>query len=237
MESLDAVAKRLKLPLSPVQLAQLGFYGDRLLSERRAAGLTSLSNSELIAQRHLIEPLVYLVALEAAGVIESPAIDIGTGAGVPGLPLKIARPLIDITLLEANGKKVRFVNELVQELRLDHATVVHARAEELGRDPAHRAAYRLAMARAVAPLRVLIELALPLLTVGGYLGAIKGSRLPREIREATHALEVLGGVIQAVESLPNPDSAITMSIVLVKKTRETPDRYPRRPGIPGKRPL
>lgn len=176
-------------------------------------------------------------ALTDHGIFDSPVIDIGTGAGIPGLPLKIAKPEIEITLVEATGKKVRFLEETVRTLGLRGVSVIQARAEELAHDPSHRSAYALAVARAVAPLRVLIELALPLVRLGGCLATPKGSGAERETREAENALAVCGGRVEFLEPIAVPPPGPRPLLVVVRKTSETPSRYPRRPGIPAKRPL
>jgi len=178
-----------------------------------------------------------LRALTDAGVVESPVIDIGSGAGFPGLPFKILRPDLRMTLLEATGKKVQFLAEVVQQLHLENVMTLQGRAEELARDPAHRGAYALAMARAVAPLRTLVELALPFVRLGGYLAAPKGSGAAREVREAERALAECGGAVVGVRLLDVPGPGIAPTLVLVRKTAETPERYPRRTGVPHKRPL
>jgi 16S rRNA (guanine527-N7)-methyltransferase len=176
-----------------------------------------------------------LAALDALKVVSSPVIDVGSGGGFPGLPMKIARPELEVTLLEATAKKARFLEEMVAELALEGARVVHGRAEEVAHDPAHREGYRLAVARAVAPLRVLAEYALPFVAVGGVLAAPKGSAAPREIREAGAAIDTLGGEIETVQPLDVPGPPQTL--IIVRKRRETPAKYPRRPGMPAKRPL
>ena len=176
-------------------------------------------------------------ALDAAGVLASPAIDIGAGAGFPGVPIKIVRSELHLTLLEATGKKAAFLRLLVETLGLVDVAVVQGRAEEVGHDPAHRERYRLALARAVAPLPVLVELALPFLQVGGVLAAPKGSGAPREAREAAAALEACGGRVELVRPLDVPSPAVAPTLVLVRKVAPTPASLPRRPGVPGKRPL
>src|SRR5207249_10378784 len=158
-----AVGKGLRKHLSSVQHEQFEVYLQRLLESRRRASLTSLRDRPSIEGRHFAESAAFLRALERAGVVESPVIDIGSGAGIPGLPFKIARPDLEMTLLEATAKKACFLEETVKELRLSDVVVIQARAENLAHDPDHRSYYSLALARAVAPLRVLIEFTLPCL--------------------------------------------------------------------------
>ena len=164
-------------------------------------------------------------------------IDIGTGAGIPGLPLKIMRPDLAVTLLEAIGKKVRFLEEIVQQLDLKDVQVLHGRAEELARDPAYRETFALALARAVAPLRILVELALPFVRLGGHLAAAKGSGAAREVREAANSLAECGGAVDRLVSLDVPGPGPAPRLVIIRKIAPTPERYPRRTGIPQKRPL
>jgi len=237
MDARIAVGKGLRKHLTSVQHEQFEIYLQRLLEGRRRAGLTSLRDRPSIERRHFAESAVLLKALTRASVVESPVIDIGTGAGIPGLPFKIARPALALTLLEASAKKVRFLEETVRELQLIDVAVLHARAEDLAHDPEHRGVYALALARAVAPLRILVELALPFLRLGAYLATPKGSGAEREVQEAGNALAVCGGTVQLVERLTVPGPGQAPTLVLVRKAAETPERYPRRAGIPRKRPL
>ncbi len=238
MKTLVDGAKRLRFDLSSGQLQAFQTYSRLLLAERRRASLTSVADPEAIQRRHFLESLALLRAIEDAGAFGSPAIDIGTGAGFPGLPIKLVRPDLSLTLVEATGKKAAFLERLVAELGLSGITVRHGRAEELAHDPAHRAAYQLVLARAVAPLLTLIELALPFLRIDGYLAAPKGSGAPREVREAAAALAACGGRVESVRPLnPPPDHGPVPMLVLVRKVADTPARLPRRPGIPAKRPL
>lgn len=233
---ISTVFERLTAPLTDAQLRLFHIYAERLLEQGRRAGLTSAADRGRIHTRHFAESLALLAALEAAGVLQSPVVDIGTGAGFPGLPMKIARPELELVLVEATGKKARFLQALVEELGLERVTVLQGRAEELARESAYRDHFPLAVARAVAPLPVLLELALPFVAPGGYLAAPKGSAAPREVREAANALAELRGEIVSAERLELGD-APPQTLVLVRKTAATPDRYPRRTGIPNKRPL
>lgn len=223
--------------LAPAQVEAFNRYTELLLRESSRLNLTALRDQRAIEGRHFGESLELVKALESLGALGSPAIDIGSGAGFPGLAMKIARPELRITLLEATGKKARFLEMVIEELGLGGVTVINGRAEEIAHDPDHRNAYELALARAVAPLRVLVELSLPLLRRGGYLAAHKGSAASQEVGEARNALRLCGGEVAAVEPLDVPAQGPIPVLVLIRKSAETPDAYPRRPGIPAKRPL
>ena len=227
----------LSLRLNAHQAAALERYAALLRAENERAGLVSRGDIDAIERRHFAESFALLEALEERSLLRSPAIDIGSGGGFPGVPIKIARPDLRITLLEATEKKAAFLERAVNELALGGVSVLALRAEEAARLPEHRAAFALALARAVAPLRVLIELALPFLQVGGVLAAPKGSAAPREMREAEGALRELGGTIEGAVRLDVPVRGPSPTLVIVRKSGETPERYPRRPGIPRKRPL
>ncbi|MCH8814981.1 MAG: 16S rRNA (guanine(527)-N(7))-methyltransferase RsmG [Chloroflexi bacterium] len=215
----------------------LSSYRAMLITGREAARLTSLSDPDEIERRHIGESLILLEYLEARGLFASPAIDIGAGAGAPGLPIKIARPDLRLTLVEATAKKAAFLGKVVSSLELGDVTVVNARSEDAARDSSHRARYALVLARAVAPLPTLVELALPFLAVGGRLATPKGSRARDEVEAARHALSECGGEVETVDSLSLPWEGPAPTIVIVRKVAATPERYPRRAGIPAKRPL
>jgi 16S rRNA (guanine527-N7)-methyltransferase len=225
------------IQISREQAIKFDRYVELVLGQRSRAGLTSLRDAQAIRRRHFDESLAFLDAVEQAGALASPVIDIGSGAGFPGVPARIVRPELRLTLLEATGKKAAFLEMLCAELDLRDVVVIHARAEELAHHPGHREVYGLAMARAVAPLRVLVELALAFVRVGGYLAAVKGSGAEREVREAARALAECGGEVINVAPLNLAAEPHPPRLVLVRKSAKTPDRYPRRPGIPSKRPL
>ncbi len=236
MDELTYVLKELRLGLSPDKTTALARYAAMIRAERERSALVSRGSLEALESRHFAESLALAEALKERDLLRSPALDIGSGAGLPGLPIKIARPDLRLTLLESNEKKAAFIELVIAELSLEGASVLSARAEAAGRLEEHRAAYALVLARAVAPLRVLVELALPFLVIGGVLAAPKGSAAPKEIREAQAALKELGGEVEETLRLKSsPGQAPTL--LIVRKTGETPERYPRRPGIPRKRPL
>ncbi|MCH8920260.1 MAG: 16S rRNA (guanine(527)-N(7))-methyltransferase RsmG [Chloroflexi bacterium] len=230
-------AKRLRFGLRPGQLKKFRTYLDELNAARPRLRLTALTDPEAVQRRHFLEPLALLAALEEIDALGKTAIDIGSGAGFPGLPIKIVRPALRLTLLEANAKRAAFLERLVQRLSLERVTVVNDRAEEVAHNPEHREAYDLVLARAVAPLPTLVELTLPFLRLGGVLAAPKGSGAPREVREAAAALRACGGHVESIHPLQIPGAETSPTLVIVRKASDTPQRFPRRTGIPAKRPL
>jgi len=237
VELADAVRKQLRIHLSEAQREAFETYNRELISARQRASLTSLRDRESIERRHFLESLALVRAIEDAGALASPAIDIGSGGGFPGVPIKIVRPEIEMTLLEATEKKATFLRGLIATIGLAGIRVVQGRAEDVAHDPAEREAYALALARAVAPLPTLVELSLPFLRTGGVLAAPKGSGAAREVRAAENALRVCGGAVEGMKPLNVPPPGATPTLVLVRKIAQTPERYPRRSGMPAKRPL
>ncbi len=225
-------------PLDESQRALLARYVDRLVVATATLNLTAVRDIPGVYRRHIAESLAFLRLLEEQGVLPTGArvIDIGSGGGLPGIPMAIARPDLHVTLLEAVAKKAAFLRDTVTALELPHVDVLATRAEEAGRDSAHRERYDVAVARAVAPLNVLAELALPFVRPGGWLAAVKGSRVHEEVTEAQAALHRCGGRVGTVLPLPTK-VGVPLSVVLVRKERPTPPELPRRPGMPAKRPL
>ncbi len=238
---LAAGARELCIDLDSATLARFQTYYRLLATSARRAALTSLATYEEVQQRHFVESLALLAALRHAGVLEAGAsvrmLDVGTGAGLPGLPMKLAQPELSLTLLEATAKKAAFLAQVIRELDLADVEVVTARAEGEAHQPHRREAYDLVVARAVAPLPVLLELALPFLRLGGHLAAPKGSGAQREVAASGRALALLGGEIVAADAMPVPGAHFTSTLVLVRKAAPTPAAYPRRAGVPAKRPL
>lgn len=239
--ALDAEAERLGLPLDAATRARFARYLELLLEWNERAGLTAVSDPEAVVRRHFGESLALLVALRQRGLLTAGArarvADLGPGGGFPGVPMALIDPAIELVLIEAQERRCAFLRALVAALELPQARVVHARAEEAGRDPALRAGCDLVVARALAPLAVLVEYALPLLREGGVLAAPKGSRADDELAAAQHAIAALGGEALAPLPLPLPAGAPPQQVMLVRRRGELDPRYPRRPGVPAKRPL
>lgn len=232
---LAANAAEYGLTLSPVQLDAFAAYNDLLLSWNEKINLTAITDPGEVAVKHIIDSLsCYDEALFPPGCA---VIDVGTGAGFPGLPLKIYRPDIRLTLLDSLNKRLTFLREVVDTLGLADVELVHARAEEAGRRKDHRDRYQVATSRAVARLNVLAELCLPFVAPGGHFIALKGAAYREELAEAAKAIAALGGQVAVVRpvSLPSLDDA--RAVIYIRKTGTTPAAYPRRPGTPEKKPL
>ncbi|HLF70763.1 MAG TPA: 16S rRNA (guanine(527)-N(7))-methyltransferase RsmG [Dehalococcoidia bacterium] len=233
-DDLDAFAAILRL--DDATLERLRLFRDRIAGA--GFNLVSTRDRALIERRHIVESLAFGRLLDERGLLPAGAkvLDIGAGAGLPGLPLRLAWPSLRIALLESSAKKARFIESAAQALDLDDVDVLDGRAEDIARDPAHREAYDLVVVRAVAPLAVLIEYALPFLRVGGRLAALKGPAAESEVEAAAAAVRELNGRI--VEVAPfQPPGGESQRVVIVEKTAPTPERYPRRAGMPSKRPL
>jgi 16S rRNA (guanine527-N7)-methyltransferase len=211
-------------------LNTLGTYLAHLLATNRQFNLTAVTDADTAWSRHILDSLAllpFLASAEATNII-----DIGSGGGLPGIPLAIVSPDMHFTLLEATGKKARFLQHMVDTLPLSNARVVNDRAEVMAHDrDTHRAQYDIVIARAVGPLPVLLELTIPFAREGGFVLAVKGERAAEEIEQAQQALHLLHAVV--AQSVRTP----TSTIVVIEKSRTTPRIYPRRPGEPKRAPL
>jgi len=242
MKLLSESARLMGLKLNEEHRKAFEIYYGELVAWNEKFNLTAITDYDQVQIKHFLDSLTCLLADEdftrticqQRGVR---AIDIGAGAGFPGLPLKIVCPGLRLTLLEATGKKVGFLEHVVSRLGLVGVEVIKGRAEELGQDAAHRERYDLALARAVAELPVLVEYALPFCKPGGLFVAQKGAQGDAEAKAAEGAIATLGGILRRIVHLELPHLAEPRSLVVIEKIAPTPEKYPRRPGVPSKRPL
>jgi 16S rRNA (guanine527-N7)-methyltransferase len=238
MSLLDAETRRLGLVLDEAQLVCFQRYYRELLAWNERVNLTRIVDHAAVQVQHFLDSLTCALVLPAVARAPSYAIvDVGTGAGFPGLPLKVLFPRAGLTLVESARKKAAFLQHVVEVLQFVGVEVLVARAEDAGREPEHREAYDLAVSRAVASLPTLAELCLPLVRVGGLFVAFKGRDAQEEVAAAAGALEALGGCLREVRPVHLPGMEGPRHLVVIAKTRPTPERFPRRPGIPKKRPL
>lgn len=234
-EILSSGASELGITLDDSQLDRFELFTRLLLDWNQKVNLTRITDPCEIAVKH------YLDSLSLLSVIDIPTgssvIDVGTGAGMPAIPLKIARPDLTFTMLDSVRKRLLFIEAALEELGIRDAELVHARAEDAGRGKAFREQFGFAVSRAVARLTVLSELCLPFCKLDGWFAAYKGPDAAEEVSEAGEAIRKLGGKLVRVESLSLPGSDIRRSLVLIRKERRTPAGYPRRAGVPEKQPL
>jgi 16S rRNA (guanine527-N7)-methyltransferase len=223
------------IQLSARQVAAFQRYEDELLEWNSRMNLTAIRDREGIRTKHFLDSLSCILAFRDRP--PERLIDIGTGAGFPGIPLKIIYPRMKLTLVESVGKKLEFCRHIVQTLELEDVTLLQARAEELGQDRAHREKYDWAVARAVANLPVLAEYLLPLVALGGKMLAQKGETAHAEAVAAEKAIRVLGGELQQIIPVLVPGIAEERYLVVVDKVASTPPGYPRRVGLPARRPI
>ena len=223
------------IQLTPRQLAAFKTYEEHLLEWNQKINLTAIRDVEGIRSKHFLDSATCMLAWHDRP--PDRLIDIGTGAGFPGIPLKILMPRLHLTLVDSVGKKLDFCRHIVDVLRLENVTCLQARAEELGQSPQHREQYDWAVARAVASLPVLAEYLLPLVRVGGGMLALKGETGPAEAHSAGGAIHILGGNIRQLIPVLLPGVTEERFLVVVDKISATPPGYPRRVGLPAKRPI
>ena len=236
MEKLVQDAQTLfNVHLTGRQVVSLVAYEKELLEWNQKFNLTAIRDSESIRTKHFLDSFSCVLAWKANP--PSRLIDVGTGAGFPGIPLKILYPSLKLTLVESVGKKATFCQHIVRVLGLEQVEVIQARAEDLGQDAKHREKYDWALARAVANLNVLSEYLIPLVKVGGTMLAQKGESGPAEAQSAERAMKLLGGKLKQLIPVNLPGVVDDRYLILVDKISATPPKYPRKPGVAAKQPL
>ena len=235
--------EQIGVPLSGRQIAQFEIYFQELVDWNKKMNLTAITERSDVQVKHFLDSIVGLPLIveeleESLPMQQSHHIvDVGTGAGFPGIPLKIMAPNLKLTLMDGTGKKIRFLNNLVQKLEIDRVSVLQGRAEELGHNTAYRGQFDLVAARAVASLNTLVEYLLPLTRRGGYAIIYKGGNAAQEFIEARRAIEVLGGETKRFAPITVPFLEQNRSILIIEKVQRTPNQYPRGQGLARKNPL
>lgn len=232
-EILAARGAEAQLSFTEEQLAQFTRYYELLVETNKVMNLTAITEPEEVAVKHMVDSLL---AYED-GMQGKTLVDVGTGAGFPGVPLKIYCPSLKVTLVDSLGKRLRFLQQVIDELGLKGIRCEHLRAEDAGRSKKHREQYDYVTARAVARLSVLSEYCLPLAKKGGQFIALKGSRFAEEIEEGEEAVKILGGKIISAEPVKLPGLDDGRAIIKIAKIKATPAQYPRKAGTPEKQPL
>lgn len=230
--------QELHIILSDAQVEQFMIYYEMLVEKNQVMNLTAITDWDEVLKKHFVDSLSLVKAfdLSSAGA-EISLIDIGTGAGFPGIPLKIAFPDVKVTLMDSLNKRVDFLNEVNAALKLDGINAIHGRAEDFAKPDQLREKYDLCVSRAVANLSTLSEYCLPYVKVGGQFISYKSEKSAEEMEEAENAIDILGGKVQDQITFMLPDSDIYRNLVVIEKIHETPQKYPRKAGTASKKPL
>ena len=225
--------KEINIVFTEEQLQKFYQYMNLLIEWNEKINLTAIVEPKEIILKHFIDSLTIIKYIEP----NKSVIDIGTGAGFPGIPVKIMREDLDITLLDSLNKRIHFLNEVIQKLELKNITAIHARIEEFAKNKQYREAFDVATSRAVANLTTLSEYMLPMVDLKGMAICMKGSEINEEVSKSKNSIKLLGGKIDKIEEFTLPKSDNRRNLILIKKERQTPGKYPRKPGIPSKEPL
>jgi len=224
---------KISIEITENQAKQFYSYMNLLIEWNQKMNLTAITEPEEIILKHFVDSLTISKHIEDKSIIA----DIGTGAGFPGLPIKILKPETKVFLIDSLNKRINFLNEVINKNNLNGITAIHARAEEIGHNKDFREKSDVVVSRAVAKLNVLAEYMLPLVKIGGKCICLKGPNIDEEIEEAKKAIETLGGEIEKVEKISLPDSDNKRTIIIIKSVKQTPNKYPRKPGTPSVSPL
>ena len=232
---LEEGCKELGITLDENQKKQFTDFYEYLVEKNKVMNLTGITEFQEVLIKHFLDSLACVKAVDMSRIKR--IMDIGTGAGFPGVPLKIAFPHLEACLLDSLKKRVNFLEETFQMLKLENITAIHGRAEEYAKNKQYRETYDLCVSRAVSNLATLSEYCLPYVKTGGYFISYKSGPVQEEVEQAQKAVKILGGKIQDVVYFQLPDSEIQRSLVVIEKIKATPGRYPRKAGTPLKEPL
>ena len=225
--------KSLNINLTTLQIEQFYNYMNILIEWNKVMNLTGITEPNEIIVKHFIDSLTVLNRINKNNII----IDVGTGAGFPGIPIKIAFPETKVVLLDSLNKRIKFLNEVIEKLNLKNIKAIHGRAEDYGRDKNHREKYDVAIARAVASLNILLEYMMPFIKIHGKCLCMKGNNCEDEIKKSRYAIKELGGELLDIGEFYIPNTNIKRNIIEIEKVIETKNKYPRKAGTPTKDPL
>lgn len=235
MERLRQKAAQMGILLDDSQIARFQKYYEMLIEKNKVMNLTAITEKEEVIDKHFVDSLAFVkTGLETSG---RKLLDLGTGAGFPGIPLKIAFPEMEILLLDSLNKRVRFLQEVIERLSLEGIEALHGRAEDFAKQSKYRESFDYVVSRAVANLSVLSEYCIPYVSVGGYFLPYKSGDISQEIKESEKAIKVLGGKMEDVISFQIPGTDIQRTILKIRKKKAAPKRFPRKAGLPSKEPI
>ena len=225
--------KKIDIDINEEQINKFYDYMNLLIEWNKKINLTAITDYNEIILKHFVDSLTINKCIKENNYV----VDVGTGAGFPGIPLKIIRDDIKIVLVDSLNKRINFLNEVIKELNLKNIETVHARAEEFGRNKKYRQKFDIATSRAVANLSTLSEYMIPLVKINGRCICMKGKEIKEELKDSLNAIKVLGGKVENVEEFELADNDINRSIIYILKEKDTPNKYPRKTGTPSKDPI
>lgn len=232
-KKIQELSNEIGIVLKEKQISQFYTYLELLLDWNEKMNLTAITVPDEIILKHFIDSMTIAKQIKENAKV----IDVGTGAGFPGIPLKIMREDIAVTLLDSLNKRINFLNEVMNQLKLTKIQTIHSRVEEFGQNKKYREKFDYATSRAVANLSTLAEYLIPLVKINGICISMKGSNVEEEIQQSEKAISILGGKIETIEKFQLPKSDMDRNIILIRKVKSTPSKYPRKPGTPSKDPI
>ncbi len=238
MEKTDRFLKsleKLNIHLNEKQVYQFMKYYEMLIETNKVMNLTAITDFDEVIDKHFVDSLALIQAIDLNKELK--VIDVGTGAGFPGIPLKIAFPELDILLLDSLNKRIHFLNQVISELGLENIQTIHGRAEDFGKNPLYREKFDLCVSRAVANLSTLSEYCVPFVKVDGYFISYKSGKVQEELDASRHAVDILGGKVEKCLNYALADTDMERSLVVIHKLKPTKKAYPRKAGKPSKEPL
>lgn len=235
LEKFKSGLNKLKIDLSEQQIQQFLKYYEMLIEKNKVMNLTAITEFEDVVEKHFLDSLSLIQQIELYQELK--VLDLGTGAGFPGIPLKIAFPNLNIVLMDSLNKRINFLNEVIEDLQLKNIVAVHGRAEEMARKTEYRENFDLCVSRAVANLASLSEYCLPFVTQGGSFISYKSGEIEAELSQSKKAIFVLGGKIESVKKFRLVETDAERSFVQIKKVKKTSKTYPRKAGTPSKNPI
>lgn len=230
-------AGELEIALNGGQLEQFFRYYELLVERNKVMNLTAITEEQDVVTKHFTDSLSLVKLMGAEALAGKTLMDVGTGAGFPGIPLKIAFPELNVTLLDSLNKRVRFLMDVCEELGLKDITAVHGRAEDFGKNLQYRERFDLCVSRAVANLASLSEYCMPFVKVGGYFVPYKSGEIEEELEVGKRAVKILGGEVEGVEKFTLPGADASRSLIRIRKIKGISGKYPRKAGLPTKEPL